>query len=73
MFKYEPPVDLSQEPWHTWDENGRRVYGSCRYCNARYDNSFTYDSHHAWCKWWTAYCEASYAEDDQIENVSLND
>jgi hypothetical protein len=73
MFKYEPPVDLSQEPWHMWYENGQRVYGNCRYCNAPHDDSFSDESHRAWCKWWTAYWNAVDVEDEPREDVSLND
>jgi len=59
MFKYEPPVDLTHEPWHSWEERGTLVYGNCRHCNAPYDDTVPDDQlHHAWCKWWIAYCDA---------------
>lgn len=59
MFKYEPPVDLTAAPWHSWEEDGAVVYGNCRYCNAPFEE-YVDDAHlhRPWCKWWNAYCDA---------------
>jgi hypothetical protein len=75
MFKYEPPVDLTQEPWHTWEEYGERVYGKCRYCNAPYyqtEDDASDEPHRVWCKWWIAYCDAVYTNED-YSNEPSND
>lgn len=70
MFKYEPTVDLTAEPWHTWEENGERVYGSCRHCNAPYEAyRDEHTLHYDWCKWWNAYCAVAQQYDDLLEEV----
>lgn len=66
MFKYEPPVDITSEPWHSWEERGTIVYGKCRYCNAQYNEESREDQlHRDWCKWWVAYCNV--VNDDTYE------
>lgn len=67
MFKYEPTVDVTTEPWYTWEEHGERVYGNCRYCNAPYDAyRDDHEMHRDWCKWWNAYCAIEQEYDDVL-------